>query len=83
MIEELGSFEVPGVKPEEISIEYASNTLTIKIETTSRKGIYKYYHPHMDPQSIEASLDLGILKITGQKIKSQQPVKIQVGKPKL
>lgn len=89
---------VPGVKREEISIDFDhKNKLTISVERAedtskeSQKGwisveslytksLRRQFHisDELDKDSIEASLNDGILVITFKEKEKQEPVKIQI-----
>lgn len=73
------SVDVPGVPLEDISVTYSKNILKIETLTENRKYTYEYSTPELDPDEIEAKLNLGVLSIRA-KLKEKEPeaVKIKV-----
>lgn len=89
---------VPGVKREEISIDFDhKNNLTISVdraeentkqsqngwiavESSYKKSLKRHFHisDDLDKNSIEATLNDGILVITLKEKEKQEPVKIQI-----
>ena len=75
--------DVPGIKKDEIKINYEDQTLTISVEREEEKNENKenYIHrergycsmqralhlPNVDPKKIKAKLDDGVLKLTVEK----------------
>jgi HSP20 family protein len=80
--------EVPGLKEDELSVEYKDDHLIIKAEyneeneDTIRTGKYSWscMFRKIDPEKIDAKLKDGVLKITLPKKEESKPRKIDIGK---
>ncbi len=75
--------DVPGVKPEQISINAEHRTLTVKVEREGHGAFSRQYTigPKYDLGGVQASLDLGVLTLTLPKAPEAQPrqIPVQVG----
>jgi HSP20 family protein len=85
--------ELPGVKSDDLDITFEDNSLRIKAVRRTVDGERKYWHNErvygevarvitlpdtVDPESIEAALNEGVLHVTISKRPETQPKKISV-----
>ncbi|HEY8062180.1 MAG TPA: Hsp20/alpha crystallin family protein [Gemmatimonadales bacterium] len=58
--------DVPGVKPEQISVSAEHRTLTVKVERDGRQPFVRQYTigTKYDLSQVQAKLELGVLKLT-------------------
>ncbi len=85
--------ELPGVKSEDVDITFEENSLRIKAERKAAETERKYWHNErvfgevarvvtlpdtVDPESIEASMNDGVLLVSIAKRPETQPKKITV-----
>ncbi|MDX2263181.1 MAG: Hsp20/alpha crystallin family protein [Gemmatimonadales bacterium] len=77
------SLDVPGVKPEQITVQAEGRTLTVKVEREGRGSFSRQYTigPKYDISEVQARLELGVLTLTLPKAAEAQPrqVPIMVG----
>lgn len=77
------SLDVPGVKPEQITVQAEGRTLAVKVEREGRGSFARQYTigPKYDIAQVQARLDLGVLTLTLPKAAEAQPrqVPIMVG----
>jgi HSP20 family protein len=77
------SLDVPGVKPEQVSVQAEGRTLTVKVEREGRGSFSRQYTigPKYDISQVQARLELGVLTLTLPKAAEAQPrqVPIMVG----
>lgn len=73
-------FDLPGVKPEDVSIAACGETLTISYKSREGKLLTKEYrvHPKYDGTTARAKLSLGVLEITVPKKSGSAPTNIPV-----
>lgn len=84
--------DLPGIKRDEIKVNYDDQTLTIQVERTEEEKDENYLHrerkvtsmrrsihlPDVDPSKVKAKLDEGVLKITAEKSDVQSLYEIDV-----
>lgn len=60
------ALDVPGVKPEQISVSAEHRTLTVKVEREGRAPYVRQYTigTKYDLSQVQAKLELGVLKLT-------------------
>lgn len=77
------SLDVPGVKPEQVSVQAEGRTLTVKVEREGRGSFSRQYTigPKYDISQVQARLELGVLTLILPKAAEAQPrqVPIMVG----
>lgn len=74
------SIDVPGVKPEQVSVSVEGRTLTVKVERDDRGSFSRQYTigPKYDVGQVQARLDLGVLKLTLPKAAEAQPRQVPI-----
>jgi HSP20 family protein len=72
--------DVPGVKPEQISVSAEHRTLTVKVERDGRAPFVRQYTigTKYDLSQVQAKLELGVLKLTLPKAAEAQPRTVPV-----
>jgi HSP20 family protein len=72
--------DVPGVKPEQISVSAEHRTLTVKVEREGRAPFVRQYTigTKYDLSQVQAKLELGVLKLTLPKALDAQPRSVPV-----
>lgn len=72
--------DVPGVKPEQISVSAEHRTLTVKVERDGRPPFVRQYTigTKYDLSQVQAKLELGVLKLTLPKSLDAQPRTVPV-----
>lgn len=72
--------EVPGVKPEQLSVNVEHRTLTVKVEREGRGSFTRQFAvgPTYDLGKIDAHLEYGVLTLTLPKAAEAQPRAIEV-----
>jgi HSP20 family protein len=75
--------DVPGVKPDQITISAEHRTLTVKVEREGHGTFSRQYTigPKYDLGGVQAALDLGVLTLSLPKAPEAQPrqIPVQVG----
>jgi HSP20 family protein len=74
------TLDVPGVKPEQISISAEHRTLTVKVERDGREPYVRQYTigTKYDLTQVQAKLELGVLTLTLPKAAEAQPRNVPV-----
>ena len=74
------ALDVPGVKPEQISVSAEHRTLTVKVEREGRSPYVRQYTigTKYDLSQVQARLELGVLKLTLPKASDAQPRTVPV-----
>jgi HSP20 family protein len=74
------SLDVPGVKPEQVSVSAEGRTLTVKVERDGRGSFSRQYTigPKYDITQVQARLDLGVLTLTLPKAAEAQPRQVPI-----
>jgi HSP20 family protein len=72
--------DVPGVKPEQISVSAEHRTLTVKVERDGRQPFVRQYTigTKYDLSQVQAKLELGVLKLTLPKAAEAQARSVAV-----
>lgn len=72
--------DVPGVKPEQLSVNAEHRTLTVKVERDERGSFTRQFTvgPTYDLGKVQARLEYGVLTLTLPKAAEAQPRSIQV-----
>lgn len=71
--------ELPGVEKEDIRLDAASNSLTIDVDTESRKYYKEFELPdEVDPTSARSSYKNGVLEVTLKKVKEKKTKGVSV-----
>ena len=74
------TLDVPGVKPEQISVSAEHRTLTVKVEREGRAPYVRQYTigTKYDLAQVQAKLELGVLKLTLPKAADATPRNVPV-----
>lgn len=74
------SLDVPGVKPEQVSVSAEGRTLTVKVERDGRGSFSRQYTigPKYDINQVQARLELGVLTLTLPKAAEAQPRQVPI-----
>jgi HSP20 family molecular chaperone IbpA len=74
------TLDVPGVKPEQITVSAEHRTLTVKVEREDRAPYVRQYTigTKFDLTQVQAKLELGVLTLTLPKAAEAQPRNVPV-----
>jgi len=74
------TLDVPGVKPEQLSVSAEHRTLTVKVEREGRAPYVRQYTigTKYDLAQVQAKLELGVLTLTLPKAAEAQPRSVPV-----
>ena len=74
------SIDLPGVRPEQITVTTEHRTLQVKAERDGRQAIVRHYaiEPKFDLGQVQAHLALGVLTLTLPKAAEAKPRQIAV-----
>lgn len=73
------NIDLPGIKPENISIDVVDKNLSISYEHKGEKKSLTYYvNEKYDPDRATAKLELGVLELKIPKVKSSETKKIKI-----
>jgi HSP20 family protein len=74
------SLDVPGVKPEQVSVSAEGRTLTVKVERDGRGSFSRQYNigPKYEIAEVQARLELGVLTLTLPKAAEAKPRQVTI-----